>query len=212
VGVYYDYGSDSGVVMMSRKTYERHFRDRGITGLGFIATSGYSIDKLLTELRAIVGRDEQQLLLRSNRALREASLQIFDRTFAITQVLRFLSVAVAFIGVLSALMALQLERARELAVMRAIGLLPRELRVLVTYQTGLMGLFAGLLSLPLGLLLAHILVHAINKRSFGWTLQLSLSPGIFFQALLIALGASLLAGLYPGWRMSRANPAGALRD
>jgi putative ABC transport system permease protein len=60
--------------------------------------------------------------------------------------------------------------------------------------------------------LAHILVHAINKRSFGWTLQLSLSPGIFFQALLIALGASLLAGLYPGWRMSRANPAGALRD
>ncbi len=212
VGVYYDYGSDSGVVMINRKRYERHFRDRGITGLGFIATPGYSIDKLLSELRAIVGRDEQQLLLRSNRALRETSLQIFDRTFAITQVLRLLSVAVAFIGVLSALMALQLERARELAVMRAVGLLPRELRVLVTYQTGLMGLFAGLLSLPLGLLLAHILVHAINKRSFGWTLQLSLSPGIFVQALLVALGAALLAGVYPGWRMSRANPAGALRD
>src|SRR5262249_56750490 len=95
VGVYYDYGSDSGLVMMSRKTYERHFRDRGVTGLGFIAAPGYSIDKLLRELRAIAGRDEQQLLLRSNRDLRETSLQIFDRTFAITQVLRLLSVVVA---------------------------------------------------------------------------------------------------------------------
>src|SRR5260370_37165934 len=110
--------------------------------------------------------------------MRETSLQIFDRAFAITQVLRLLSVAVAFIGVLSALMALQLERARELAGMRAGGLRPRELRVLVTYQTGLMGLFSGLLSRPLRLLLAHILVHAISKRPLGWTRQLSLSPGI----------------------------------
>jgi len=211
VGVYYDYGSDRGLVMMSRQTYERHFRDRGITGLGFIAAPGYSVEKLLGELRAIAGRD-QQLLFRSNRALRETSLEIFDRTFAITQVLRLLSVLVAFIGVLSALMALQLERGRELALMRALGLSPRELWQLMAYQTGLMGLFAGLLSLPLGLLLAHILVHAINKRSFGWTLRLSLEPAILVQALAVAVLAALLAGVYPGWRMSRANPAAALRE
>jgi len=211
VGVYYDYGSDRGLVMMSRQTYQRHFRDRAITGLGFIAAPGYSVEKLLGELRAIAGGG-QQLLFRSNRALRETSLEIFDRTFAITQVLRLLSVLVAFIGVLSALMALQLERGRELALMRALGLSPRELWKLMAYQTGLMGLFAGLLSLPLGLLLAHILVHAVNKRSFGWTLRLSVEPTILFQAVAIAMLAALLAGIYPGWRMSRANPAAALRE
>ena len=211
LGIYYDYGSDAGTVMMSRATYERSFRDRGFTGLGLFTAAGVSAQALIGQIRNLAG-PEQQLLIRSNRDLREISLRIFDRTFAITQVLRALSVSVAFIGVLTALMALQLERARELAVLRAIGLLPRELWKVVTYQTGLMGALAGLMSLPLGALLAYILVHAINKRSFGWTLQLSLAPGLLGQALLLAFGAAVLAGLYPAWRMARTNPADALRE
>jgi len=211
LGIYYDYGSDAGTVLMSRATYERSFRDRLFTGLGLFTAVGISAQTLIDQLRNLAGA-EQQLLIRSNRDLREISLQIFDRTFAITQVLRALSVGVAFIGVLSALMALQLERTRELAVLRAIGLLPRELWRLVTYQTGLMGALAGLLSLPLGALLAYILVHAINKRSFGWTLELSLAPGLLGQAVLLAFGAAVLAGLYPAWRMARTNPADALRE
>lgn len=211
LGIYYDYGSDSGTVMMSRAAYERSFRDRGFTGLGLFTAAGVPAQTLIDQIRNLAGPG-QQLLIRSNRDLREISLQIFDRTFAITQVLRALSVSVAFIGVLTALMALQLERARELAVLRAIGLLPRELWKVVTYQTGLMGALAGLMSLPLGALLAYILVHAINKRSFGWTLQLSLAPELLGQALLLAFGAAVLAGLYPAWRMARTNPADALRE
>ncbi len=42
----------------------------------------------------------------------------------ITGVLRLLAMIVAFIGVLAALMALQLERRRELGVLRANGLTP----------------------------------------------------------------------------------------
>jgi len=70
-------------------------------------------------------------------------MEIFDRTFRITSVLRMVSGLVAFIGVLSALMALQLERARELGVLRANGLTPGQVWHLVTSQTGLMGLAAG---------------------------------------------------------------------
>ena len=86
------------------------------------------------------------MLVRSNRALREASLAIFDRTFAVTRVLRFLIVLVAFVGVLSALMALALERVRELGLQRALGLTPGQVWGVVTAQTGLMGLMAGLLA------------------------------------------------------------------
>lgn len=210
LAIYFDYGSDAGAVMMSRSTYERHFRDRGITGIGLFASAGKPAAELLAELRRLPG--SEQLLIRSNRALREVSLEIFDRTFAITQVLRLLSIAVAFIGVLSALMALQLERSRELAVMRAIGLLPSELRKLVSFQTALLGLIAGLLALPLGSLLAYILVHVINKRSFGWTLNVILPPELMGQALLIAVGAALVAGIYPAWRMSRTPAALALKE
>ena len=109
-------------------------------------------------------------------------------------------------------MALQLERARELAVLRATGLTPRQLWGLVSLQTGLLGLLAGLFSLPLGVALAYVLVHVINQRSFGWTLQLIVSGDVLTQAMVLALAAAALAGLYPSWKMSRANPALALRE
>ncbi len=156
--------------------------------------------------------DTQTLNVRANRALREGSLEVFDRTFTITQVLRLLAIGVAFVGVLSALMALQLERARELAVLRATGLTPGQLWGLVSLQTGLLGLLAGLFAVPLGVALASMLVYVINQRSFGWTLQLAVTPGVLAQAVLLALVAAALAGLYPAWRMARANPALALRE
>ncbi|MDY7227791.1 ABC transporter permease [Hyalangium rubrum] len=211
VGVYFDYGSDVGTVLLPRETYNQHFEDRAVSGLALYAAPGQDVDALVARVLERAG-DTQTLNVRPNRALREGSLEVFDRTFTITQVLRLLAIGVAFIGVLSALMALQLERAREFAVLRATGLTPGQLWGLVSLQTGLLGLLAGLFAVPLGVGLAAILVYVINQRSFGWTMQLALTPGILVQALALSLVAAALAGLYPAWRMARANPANALRE
>jgi putative ABC transport system permease protein len=210
-GVYYDYGSDQGVAMVSMPIYQAAWDDRAISSLGLYAAPGRDVDALVRQLRDLVGA-EQVVNIRSNRALRQSSLEIFDRTFAITRVLQLLATIVAFVGILAALMALQLERARELGMLRANGLTPRQLWGLVIAQTGLMGLTAGLLALPVGVTLAAVLVFVINKRSFGWTLLFQLDGGLFAQALLVALLAALLAGMYPAWRMSRTSPALALRE
>jgi putative ABC transport system permease protein len=210
-GIYYDYGSDRGVVMMSRTTYTRFYDDRGVSGMAFYAAEGTSVDALIADMRAATS-GLQDVIIRSNKALRETSLRVFDRTFTITNVLRILAIVVAFIGVLSALMALELERRREMGVLRATGMTPGQLGGFVTLQTGLMGTIAGVLSLPLGYALAYVLVFVINKRSFGWTLQLTVSADILLQALVLAVGAALLAGLYPAWSMAQARPATALRD
>ena len=209
--VYYDYGSDRGVVMMGRTTYERFYDDRGISGLAFYADGSTTVDDLIADMRASVS-GMQEVIIRSNKALRETSLKVFDRTFTITTVLRILAIVVAFIGVLSALMALALERQREMGVLRATGMTPPQLGGYVTLQTGLMGVIAGLLSLPLGYALAYVLVFVINKRSFGWTLQLSVSPEILLQSFALAVAAAVLAGLYPAWTMARSSPALALRE
>ena len=74
------------------------------------------------------------------------------------------------------------------------------------------GLVAGLLAVPLGALLAYLMVSVVNRRSFGWTLQLDLSPPIFLQGIALAVLAALIAGAYPAWRMSRSAPALALRE
>jgi putative ABC transport system permease protein len=209
--VYYDYGSDLGVVMMSRSTYTRFYDDRGASGLAFYAAEGRSVDGIIADMRAATA-GLQDVIIRSNRALRETSLKVFDRTFTITTVLRLLALVVAFIGVLSALMALELERRREMGVLRATGMTPPQVGGYVTLQTGLMGAIAGVLSLPLGYVLAYVLVFVINKRSFGWTLDLTVSPDVLVQALLLSIGAALLAGLYPAWSMAHEHPATALRD
>jgi len=153
----------------------------------------------------------QALSIRPNRALRDDVLVVFDRTFAITGALNLLSTVVAFIGVLSALLALQLEKGQEIGVLRAVGLTGRQMWGLVSLETGLMGLAAGLFSLPTGYALSLILVYIINRRSFGWTLLMQVSPEPFLMALLIAVVAALLAGLYPAFRMGRMAAAEAIR-
>lgn len=210
-GVFTDYSSDRGRVTLSRSIYERYWDDRQVDALGLYLAPGADLEVVAEEVRR-GGSGSRQLMVYSNRSLRETSLATFDRTFAITAVLRLLAVVVAFVGILNALMAMQIERSRELAVLRAQGLTPRQLWLLVTGETGLIGLSAGLLALPLGIIQALVLILVINRRSFGWTMQTVLSAEVLLQALLLALAAALLAGLYPAWRMARTSPALALRE
>ncbi|WP_429885789.1 FtsX-like permease family protein [Geoalkalibacter halelectricus] len=211
VGIYRDYGSDQGRVTLAWDTFNQYWDLGGVDALGLYLAPGRDADALAEDLRELAAA-RQAVVIYSNRSLREASMATFDRTFAITAVLRLLVIVVAFVGILNALMAMQIERSREMAVLRANGLTPRQLRRLITAETGLIGLLAGLLSLPLGLVQALVLIHVINRRSFGWTMQTFIAPEIFLQALLLALVAALLAGLYPAWRMARTSPALALRE
>lgn len=210
-GVFYDYSADQGMVMMHLNQYQQHWNDPDISSVGLDIEAGTSVDAVLADIRAELA-DIPRVLVRATGEIRETSLDVFDRTFTITNVLRMLATLVAFVGVLSAMMALQLERTRELAVLRATGITPRQLWGMVSTQTGLMGLTAGLLALPLGLLMSSVLIDVINTRSFGWSMQTTIPWHTLGEALLIALGAALLAGIYPAWRMARTPPAAALRE
>ncbi|MGE5497112.1 MAG: FtsX-like permease family protein [Syntrophothermus sp.] len=210
-GVYYDYTSDLGFAVISYNTYKKYWNDNRITGLSLILKDKSEKEKMISRIRSMPDSDEE-IIVRSGENLKNASIEVFDRTFMITQILQVLAVIVAFIGILSTLMALQLERSREFAILRANGLTPFELWKLLIMQTGFMGIIAGLLSLPLGNLLAWILINIINKRSFGWTLQFSVVPGILLQAFAVSVTAAVIAGLYPALKMSKTPPAFALRE
>ena len=179
-------------------------------GALFVAP-GVDVDAAVAQLRSALG-GEAQLVIRSNRGMRQNALEIFDRTFAITVALQLLATIVAFIGILSTLMSLQLERMREIGVLRANGMTRGQLWRLSLWETGLMGSSAGLIAIPTGFLLALILIYIINLRSFGWTLEMQLQPRAFGQAFAVALGAALLAGIYPAYRLGRMQPAVAVRE
>ena len=209
-GVYYDYSTDQGTVYMARSVYDQYFDDSFVTSLGIFLEAGADADAVIGALRARL--TDYDLLVQDNASLRRGALEVFDRTFAITIALRLLTTLVAFIGILSALMALQLEHTREYGAMRATGMTPGQLTRFTLIQTGLMGLAAGALALPIGTLLSLVLIYVINLRSFGWTMQFVLLPGEFLEAFLVAVVAALLAGVYPAWRLGRLKPAEALRS
>jgi putative ABC transport system permease protein len=209
MGIYHDYGSDIGTVTMIHDEYVRWWKDDRLSGIAVFLEEGANIEAFMDRVRAL---SEADLNVRTNRTLRETSIEIFDRTFVIANVLQLLAVAVAFIGVLSALMAIQLERRRELAILRAGGFTPRQMGSLVVLQSTVTGLCAGVLALPLGSVLAWALIYIINRRSFGWTLRFELDSTIFLQALVLALAAAVAAGIYPAIKLSRAPLATALRE
>lgn len=204
-GIFQDYSATQGMVVLPRRFYEQYWVDRSISSIGLFLHKDTNASELKQQLEGWAMHSKGPVIIRSNREVREFSLMVFDRTFAITNVLRLLVVIVAFIGVFSALMALFLEKRREFSILRATGFTPGRLRRLVLLESALIGLLAGILSLPLGVVMSEILIEVINQRSFGWTMQSHFFVGIPFQALLLAILAALLAGLYPTWRISQVS-------
>ena len=209
--IYYDYSSDRGLVAMDRSTYRAHFEDNRIYSAAVKVEEGIEIDATLEQIKRLPNAPDA-LFLRSNRGLRQASLEVFDQTFRVTEVLRWLAIIVAVVGIVSALVALQLERGREYAVLKAIGFSRLQLGTQILVETGLTGLFAGLLAVPIGIALAVCLIEVINVRSFGWSMLTVIDGGLIGQSILLAVVAAAIAGIYPALRLWHAELASSLRN
>jgi len=221
VGIYIDYGHEQGIVAMHHDVYQRFWNDSRINSIGVYAAAGVEQIQLIQALQSeldkqlsssVATNQEQDLLIQSSEAIKRASISVFNRTFAVTHILRLLAIIVAFVGVLTALMAILIERNRELALLRAIGMTPRQLWWVVSGETGIVGAIAGIMAIPLGLTLASVLIFVINRRSFGWTMDINIDAFVIVQAVLLGTTAAIIAGVLPAIRMSRIEPAMALRE
>jgi putative ABC transport system permease protein len=211
IATYQSYDINASALLMSRETYDRHFDDPGVNSIGLYLSETVNADAVIAQIEAI-SEGRQKLVINSNARIRELSLQIFDRTFVITDVLYWLAIGVAFIGILGAMLALQLERARELAVLRALGMTPVQLGGMITLQTSVIGLLSGIAAIPLGLVMAYVLIEVINRRAFGWQIDMTIAPDLLLSAVLFAVVAALLAGIYPAFRAAQSQPALAMRE
>jgi putative ABC transport system permease protein len=210
-GIYREYGNDRGTVLISLPVYRKFWHDDGITAIGVYVRPGVSVAQVMASFRE-AARGKQSLFIRSNADLRSMSMSIFERTFVITRVLYWLAAGVAAIGLVSALLAWELERSHEIAILRSLGLTPGGAALLIEGQTGFMGLVALVAAIPAGLLTALLLIDVINRRAFGWRIDVHLSVAQFGNALLLALAAAFVAGLYPSRRVAVANIAADIRE
>lgn len=209
--VFIDYSFEQGQVMMDHATYEQHWGPSHANNLGVFLKPSTNAEAYLAKLRhAFAGRYAVRIV--SNRELRAEVRRIFDQSFALTHVMQALTAIVAFVGIISAVMSLLVERTRELGILRAVGMSLAQLRRMVLLESGLMGLIAGVIALPTGSLFALVLVYVINLRTFDWTIALQWEPLAYVQTFALAVLTALLAAIYPLLRLEKIPIAGALRE
>jgi putative ABC transport system permease protein len=109
-------------------------------------------------------------------------------------------------GVAGALLALVIDRRRELGLLRYLGASSKQLRKLILAEAGLLGVLANLSGVVLGFFLSLILIFVINKQSFGWTIRLHWPVVILLGATSVVFLATLIAGYYPARIAVRLDP------
>jgi putative ABC transport system permease protein len=207
--VFRDYASEHGRIFLDEAVYRQYWPEQQVNTLALFARAA-GVEKMRRDVSELAAR--HAIVLTPAAAILDESMAVFDRTFRVTEVLRAVSLVVAFIGVLSALMALQLERGKEYAVLRALGLTRGQIAGLISGESLLIGLVAGCVAIPTGLLMAWVLIQSVQRRAFGWTMPFSVDSSLLLQTLLVGLLAAGLAAIYPAWRSAQRDPAPQLRE
>lgn len=209
-GVYYDYGTEAGAVVMDLRTLDERFGPGPINSVALYLDDELDSEQLVDELKRQFA--DAPLLIRSNRRLRQDVMRVFDETFAITRVLQGMGLLIAVAGITLTLLIAARERISELALYRALGAARRQIFGIYLGK----GLSLGLLALALGsaggLALAVILVFVINPSYFGWTIHLTIPwRALAGQAGTILL-ATAAASIYPALRAARMPATELSRD
>ena len=203
-GIYYDYSSTSGIAMVSKQVYDNYWNNSKVTSLALYLNDSQNSEVVFNKLLDKFDTD-WDLQIISSKKLNNASMEIFDKTFEITFVLRSISLIVAFIGILGAISAIILSRAREFSILKSIGFTNNQLRTIIGNQTFIIGVISGLISIPLGIIITNLLIQIINKQSFGWSIPMQLLPSVFVEGIMVAILSSVLASIYPSIKISRNN-------
>jgi putative ABC transport system permease protein len=195
-GVYYDYASDLGYIIISRRVWHEYFPDYYSTTVAVYADPNTDVELVRGRILVAIG-EQTRLNVRTNRDLRVEILRIFDNTFAITYALHAIAISVAILGVMNALFALTYESRREFAILSYVGASIQQLRKIVLIQAALLGLLGNVFGLVVGFVLSLLLINVINKQSFGWTVQLFMPMDFIIESSLLVLFFALLSGLIP---------------
>jgi putative ABC transport system permease protein len=215
VGIFYDYATDGGKIVMDRATYRRWWPDDDAITVFPVYLSPQAdanlvrsaIHRRLTELSPT----GSSAAVVSNGELRREILEIFDRTFVLTYALEAIAVLIAVFGIVNTLVTSVLERRREFATLQAIGASEGQIQTLVLWEAAYLGAIGAGLGLIGGIALSYMLITVINKQSFGWTIQMEWTPSVWILAVVTSLAVAVVSGYWPARWASRQPAVEGLR-
>jgi putative ABC transport system permease protein len=203
LGVYIDYSSDSGSVLIDRSLYKKYWRDELLDAFDLWLEPGADQRQIIETIKARHG-EQYQLFISTHGELRDAVVQIMEQSFVVNYAVEIVAVVVAIFSVINTLLASVLDRTREIGVLRAIGATQSQVRRSVVAEAGWMGLFGGVLGLFAGTVMAYHHVVYNTKQLTGWTFQFYYPYDVALLAIVASVVLCVLAGFGP------AKQAGAL--
>jgi putative ABC transport system permease protein len=209
-GIFYDYATDGGKVVMDMHLFLRFWGETGATVFAVYLKAGQALPPVRREIEQELKNDIPIVTI-SNGELRAEILDIFDRTFRVTYVLELIALSVAVLGIINTLMTAITERRRELATLRALGMSRPQIQGLIFWESCYVAGLGAALGILVGLALSVLLINVINKQSFGWTIQFTLPFETLGMAILVALLAAFLGAWGPARWASRQKIAEDLR-
>jgi putative ABC transport system permease protein len=199
------YSTTSGFIYMDRKWLKQLWGLDDTTQIGLYLKKGVDADTFIRNLEERL-TPQYSLDIMNNRELRQRVVSIFDRTFAITYAIEFISIVVSLIGVVNTLLAIVLERKREISIIRYLGGSWKQIQAILVISAGIVGIAGILLGVVMGLLMSIIFITVINKVSFGWEIHFHLPVLSLWIVTIVLLATTLFAGLIPARVARRIDP------
>jgi putative ABC transport system permease protein len=210
-GVWRDYARTSGAVVISRKAYIEATGDRSANEGSIWLMSGANAAAAEHALRARFARGESPEIMTST-ALRERSLNIFDRAFAITYALEAIAVIIGLTGVSFAASSTALARRAEFGMLRHLGMLRRQVVGMLASEGTLTSVFGVVYGLLLGTALSLVLVYVINRQSFNWSIDLAIPVWQLAVLSIILIAAAAVTAIWSGRAAMSQDAVRAVRE
>ena len=211
-GVYVDYTTESGVILVDYDTYRADWQDDQINGIFLYIdkNAGFTGTQLQAALRPKIA-PYGDYLIKSNQELHDQVFRIFDQTFSVTYILQTIGIIISALGIFLSLSILVAERRREISILRAIGASRGQIAAMVLWEAAIIGLLGSFLGLIAGLALAWILSFVINVSFFGWTIAWA-TPWRFLLGLpFTVIAAALVSGYWPARQAARLDIADGVK-
>jgi len=209
-GVFRDYARQHGTVLIDRADYIALTGDRKANDAALWLAPGVTLAQAMDALRALPGGEN--LVMAEPGEIREVSLSIFDRSFAVTYAMEAVAVLVGLLGLSSSLGTMVLARRREFGVLRHLGLTRRQIAGMLAAEGGLLAFLGALAGLAAGAAISLVLIHVVNRQSFNWSIELHWPVGFLFLLTATLLILAVVTAVFAGREAMGMGPVRAVRE
>jgi putative ABC transport system permease protein len=209
-GLTIDFGSPRGTIVMARERYRRDWNDAQVNRVFVRVAAGRNAAAVRTALAQQLGDTYGLRIISAHDLLAYFATQV-RRAFAPVDVLAALMLVVLLVGLADTLAASVLERTRELATIRTLGVRRAALRRAVVVEGLGLGVPGLLLAVGLGLGLGNVWVRQTFPFLIGWPLEVYVPVAQIGLVCVATLVVCAVAALIPARRAAALQLAAALR-